>query len=414
MNIPVAKIAAALLVLWTWQGSARADDGGEPPPTAPPAPTAPDAPSPAPPEVPTGPVAPPPTTEAPPTPEALPTSPPATPAPAALPAPTVPPVPMAVPLAPPARDPSMGAPRFAVPCDPVPVCCPPRWRFELVGFASFLTPDPEGAIGEPTGANDLTWNSLSYGLAAGGSATLSVTTPACPWTLTGRVTYYGSWDDGGTARGVFGARPTPGGPVVVSPTVDTRLSTEADLFGAEINATRCLGSSCGWTFEGGGGLRYLRFDESVRADFLAPVGGGPASVAADVENTFLGAQLVGGATRAISSCLDLRFEARVFGGWVHRRAEVNDADLLAGGAHRAQAEADDAAFGGELELAALWHLNGCVSLVGGYGLLVASGLQRADHALDFTQAATGRVGALADDPDAILVHRIFLGVSFDF
>ena len=87
--------------------------------------------------------------------------------------------------------------------------------------------------------------------------------------------------------------------------------------------------------------------------------------------------------------------------------------LLAGGPHTASEGDDEFVFGLNLDLSAAWHLTPHLAIVGGYDLLFLDNVQRAEDGMDFSNSNSGAVQA-TQNPDQLVIHSLFLGITFSF
>ena len=273
-------------------------------------------------------------------------------------------------------------------CCPQPsTCCPPRdpcrpGHLEIQVHASMLTPDPEGPLGFP--GSTVTWDSLEYDIAIGGR--VAYTHPFNDWDVTLAGTWWGQWEDDSAG-----------------------LSEEATLWDLNLTATTPFYCTPCFTADWGFGLRYLRFEEEASFTILTGViAVFVNSFASDIDNSLLAPELTVGGTWKLSPSFDVTARASVFAGWMRREGEMSSttAALV-----DPTGEEDDFGWGGELEVAARWHLGCNWSVSVGYGLLVLGNVTRAHESFDFSGGAD--VGPVFTD-ETLLVHRAFVGIGVDF
>ena len=300
-------------------------------------------------------------------------------------------------------------------------CAPPcgdpcrRSSFEIQGHASLLTPSPEGIVTFDAGQTDpVTWDSLDYDWVGGGRAVWSF--PVCSWTARLGGTYWGQWEAADSVTGTIavGAVAVNGTPAI-SPPFLCNLESEATLWGLDAALVHpCICTECletAWGF----GLRYMQFKEQSTLTVPPPAQATPAIAEGDTENGLLAAQLVGEWTRHLTSCWDLRARAAVFGGWLHRKVDVTITDFFGAGTKPTQSAEDDSfGFGAELEVSVGWHPCGNWTVRLGYGGLLMTGIARGDESMDFSNTLTTTLVAPQFGDEAILAHRFFVGVSWDF
>ncbi len=283
---------------------------------------------------------------------------------------------------------------------------------------------PEGPFGLavppgfPPPTPQLSYDDLDYGWTFGGRVT------ARYWigpqeALELRGTYNGSWDDDTVSNGRFGfaAGPFGPGPANGNVTVANALSveSEADLFSGEANWWTELACEGCTRWDIMLGIRYARFDEELTGAFANPVipGGGPASVASDVENSFIGAQLGGAMHRDLSDRITFTISVKGLIGNMTREANVSDANIFAGGSHSASSEDEEIVWGIDADIGVKLRLTPRIAVTAGYNFFFLDSVLRAHDAMDFGNAVTGAVQA-KQDTDQLIVHSFFLGVNFNF
>jgi hypothetical protein len=327
-------------------------------------------------------------------------------------APAAPGAPGAAPAAPPA--PPAGAVVDGCGCCPAPTtCCPPRDRcrpghLEIQAHASMLTPDPEGAVAVDVLADPARWDGLDYGIGIGGR--VAWTNPLGDWDLRTAGTFWGLWSETTSDFGTLSSTTVPGGPPGTSGPFDVGLHSHALLWDLDVTLEKPWYCSPCFTSSWGFGLRYLRFDET--AEFRFPDRGGSA-VEGDVDNGLLAAEGVITGTWKLSSRWDLRGRASVFAGWMHKAGTLTFNNPPPGVATVTEGDDDDLGFGGELEIAARWHMNSCWSLSAGYGLLVLGNVTRGHESIDSANTVARGGPGIVFPNDTLLVHRVFLGLEFD-
>jgi hypothetical protein len=319
--------------------------------------------------------------------------------------------------APPAAPPPAPAP-MVVAASPDCGCCPApdpcrKSRLEIQGHLAMLTPDPEGIVTVDTGApGQTTWDDLDYDPEIGGR--VAFTFPWTCWDVTIAGTWWGSWEGDHTTSGTtLTSTPVPGGPFNTSPPFDVVLHEEATLW--DVNLVFMKAWTCSPCFNSrwGFGARWLHFDEEASFEFpVGVVALTTGSFASDIDNDLIAAELVAEGVWKLSGCWDFLARGSVFAGWMHREGEMSAVNItppITG----ASDEQDDFGFGGELEIALRWHPSACWSLSLGYGLLALGNVTRAHEAFDFSNAGVLDIGPVFED-DLLLVHRVFVGVGFNF
>jgi hypothetical protein len=302
-------------------------------------------------------------------------------------------------------------------CAPCGQPCCSRFYVTVEGAYSILT-DPEGPVGLDTGLpTQLRWDVLDYGGEFGVRAAAGWQASPCI-RFEVRGAYLGGWSNSEmTGPGVYGYSIAPGGAVVASPLGATVLSSNADLWTAELNGYRRL-VECGcWKVEGLAGARVVSFSEHAHAEPVGRVvGAAPAAtfLDADSDTVFYGGQL--GAMASWSCCpLTVRISGKALLGVTHRDSTVTDGGIFSLGVKSDDESKTGFAFGLEGELGLQWRVTRCVSIVGGYSVLFLDQVQRANRAMDFSNGNPVNGQVLAqDDTDSIVVQTVFLGVRLDF
>jgi hypothetical protein len=296
-------------------------------------------------------------------------------------------------------------------------CCPPRdvcrkSHFEVQGHLALLTPDPEGTVGIDTGAGAATWDVLEYEPEFGGR--VAFTFPWCAWDVTLAGTWWGNWSDEAAAPGTLLGSQSPGGqPTPIAG--EAFLREEATLWDVNLTLTKPFYCTPCFTATWGFGLRYLHFEEDATATIVptAVVAVFPTvTIDSDIDNDLLAAELVVAGDWKLSTCWHFVARGSLFGGWMHREGEIS-ATGLTPPPQGTTAEDDSFGFGGEAEIALVWRPSACWSVSVGYGLLALGNVARAHESIDFTNLGAFDLGPVLED-DVILVHRVFLGVGFDF
>ena len=292
-----------------------------------------------------------------------------------------------------------------------------RFEVDVQGGFSWVS-CPDARLGEPVAGNPapLGFDDLEEGPAFSGRVTVAYRcSPAVRFEA--RVTAYG--DPGGTAdqAGFFGTRPDPGAPSELSRPVAGAFDEEATAWGAELVAWRALPTCGSWRFEVGAGARHFAFEEIAHLD-LATTGAGAVPFAdgfvdAYVENRWWGLEGCVSAYADVTPSLTLSATFKALAGWVERHVAVTDGNLFANGVHAASARSDGFAAGAEFEVGARLRLSSCVHVSAAVNVLFLDGVQRAHDAFDLEQGATGRAEA-RDDPDAVVIGSLFLGVTVSF
>lgn len=295
-------------------------------------------------------------------------------------------------------------------------CCPApdpcrRNHLEIQGHVSVLTPDPEGGIAVDLGGDPARWDPLEYDPEIGGR--VAFTFPWSRWDVTIAGTWWGRWEDDATDFGSLTSTQFPGGPPGINPPDNVQLHEEATLWDVNLTFMKAWYCSPCFTSRWGFGVRYLHFDEE--ADFtFAAIGPAPvfSTIQSDIDNDLLAAELVAEGVWKLSGCWDFLARGSVFAGWMRRKGEISvvNAPITLTGATD---DRDDFGYGGELELALRWHPSGCWSISVGYGVLLLGPVTRGHDSMDFENSAANDFGPVFND-DTLLVHRVFLGVGFDF
>lgn len=312
------------------------------------------------------------------------------------------------------------APPCAPPCAPAcreaccSACLPKCGRLTLDLHVALLD-DPEGpptgiAPGTPTAVD---WDSLSYGLAIGGHAAYEWKA-GCDWVARVGGTWWGNWSDDEVVNGNLAGR-NPNGGLSVSPLFDVPLESEATLWEAEVSLWRtCTTTPC-WCAAWGWGLRYVSFEEE--SSFSFPAGTAALSTAlteTEASNTLLAAQLLGRVGWCLNSRWDFTIEAAGFAGWRHTETDVVPT-WPAPSPPATHEEADEFGFGFAAELALRWKVCPSWSIRGGYGMIALFDQARSTELVEFGVLSPGApITSTTASEDTVLVHRLFLGVEFNF
>ena len=152
-------------------------------------------------------------------------------------------------------------------------------------------------------------------------------------------------------------------------------------------------------------------------DFVT-TGPGPFPVAdgfvdSDVKNKFYGGQLCLAAHYDADPRWTFASSLKALMGSLDRDLAVVDNSIFAGGTHSSKEGDDEFVFGINFELNATWRLAPHVSLFAGYDLLVLDNVQRAEDGMDFSNSNSGAVQA-TQNPDQLVIHSLFVGVTFTF
>ena len=65
------------------------------------------------------------------------------------------------------------------------------------------------------------------------------------------------------------------------------------------------------------------------------------------------------------------------------------------------------------DLTAKWKITPCIAVFAGYDLFFLDNVQRAEDGMDFSNSNSGAVKA-TQIPDPLVIHSLFLGVTFTF
>lgn len=291
------------------------------------------------------------------------------------------------------------------------------WDVTVEGSFSSIS-SPDGILGETifVPGNQLSWDDVDYDGTIGGRLTVGYRTE-CLSRLELRGTYYGNPDGSDDEAGFFAARPGDDGLGDISRPVIASYESEAELYGIELNYWTELKCSGRWRWNAGFGLRYLSFEEDASVDFVTtgpgafPVDNG--YVRSEVSNDFIGAQGMLAAHVDVSPCVEVFGSLKAMFGSVNRDIDVSDLDIFAGSTHAASVDDDEFVFGLDFELGVKWSLSKCLALGASYNMLFLDGVQRAEDSFDFGQSNSGAVQA-RQDPDQLVAHSIFFGVTFTF
>jgi hypothetical protein len=294
-----------------------------------------------------------------------------------------------------------------------------RFDVTLLGMVSFVG-SPDGILGEDlfVAGNHLDWNDVDYAGEFGGRIGMSYR--VLPQSRVEAVgTYYGSPDDTNVQRGQFAARPGVTGLGDISRIVDATFTSEAEAFTLELNFWSEVSCSDRWRIDAGIGARYVSFDEQANVGFVTDAQNpGPFPIAngfvnSDVQNRFYGGQLALAAHYDANSCWTFNSSLKVMLGSLDRELVVTDDSIFAGGTHVSSEGDDEFVLGVNFELSAMWRLAEHVSLRAGYDLFVLDNVQRAEDGMDFSNSNSGAVQA-TQDPDQLVIHSLFFGVTFTF
>lgn len=329
--------------------------------------------------------------------------------PAPVPMPVVPaPRPYPMPAAPPA---TVAAPARAA-----------RPRVEVSVAAMLgLVPAPEGPVGGVLARlpNEMRWDDLDYqadlGSAIRGRAGVRIAVRGADW-LELEGGWLASTSDTSRASGVFAFFPGAGGTGGVSNPNTADLEAESDLYNGELNYVGCLGSDGCQTVQWIGGVRFLRFDETVSAsNWAAPFPGlaGSPFVRSEVENTYIAAQLGLAYERRLTSRLLLRTRLTGLVGSMTNDIQVDDEAFFGPGAHSSSTDDSRLAFGGELGVGLRFLVTPRIGIDLGYELLILDQVVRAHDGMDFTKSDTGAVQAIRVG-DTLVTHLFHLGLTVGF
>lgn len=291
------------------------------------------------------------------------------------------------------------------------------WMITLEGALSSIS-SPDGILGETlfVPGNQLGWENVDYDGQFAGRLTISYAFE-CESRIELRGTYWGNPDASDTDSGFFAASPGDDGLGDVSRPVNASLQSEAEMWGVEFNWWTELSCSGRWRVDAGVGIRYVSFDEDARVDFVTtgpgafPVDNG--YVRSEVENDWLGAQLMLAAHADVSDCVEVYGSLKAMFGSVDRTVHVTDLDIFAGGSHSADADDDEFVFGLDFELGLKWRLSPCLLIGASYNMFFLDGVQRAEDGFDFGLSNSGAVQA-QQSPDQLVAHSVFFGVTFNF
>jgi hypothetical protein len=286
------------------------------------------------------------------------------------------------------------------------------------GIAAMVAaPDGPFGLAVPGVAAQINYDGLDYGFAFGGRLTYRRWI-APQEAIELRGAYYGAFEDSVRSDGVFGftgGLPGPPAAGVTAPNA-TLLSSEADLFGGELNwwsEIECR-SCTRWDFVLG--AKFLKFDELVTAtSWATPLipAGGPPNVESDVENLFIGGQIGGAVHRDLGAQVTLTLAAKALLGNITRKATVRDANFFAGGVHVGRTEEDDFVYGVDADVGLRFRMSPQIAVTLGYNLLFLENVLRAHDAIDFTMSSSGALQA-RQETDHLLVHSFFLGFNLNF
>lgn len=298
-----------------------------------------------------------------------------------------------------------------------------RWDLTLAGMWAG-TGSPDGILGEDlfVPGNHLDWNDVDYAGEFGAFGAISYRfEPQSRIEFVG--TYYGSPDDANTQSGQFAARPGVTGLGDISRPVDANFDSEAETWSLELNFWTELACNGHWRIDTGIGARYVSFDETAHVDFTT-TGPGPFPVAdgfvnSEASNDFIGGQI----------CFAVHYDAEFgcdcpsqweFGaslkalfGSINRDLTVTDDSIFAGGPHTSSEDDDEFVFGVNLDLTAKWKITPHIAVFAGYDLFFLDNVQRAEDGMDFSNSNSGAVQA-SQSPDQLVIHSLFLGVTFTF
>ena len=149
------------------------------------------------------------------------------------------------------------------------------------------------------------------------------------------------------------------------------------------------------------------------AVLAAPLATGARFVDSDVDNDFFGLQANVAVHIDANQCLEFYASGKGMFGVLNKDIDVSDDSIFAGGTHSAHSEDDEFVFGVDFELGFVWRITRNIGITGGYELLFLDDVQRAEDAMDFSRSNTGAVQA-RQEPDQLVVHSVFLGVTINF
>jgi hypothetical protein len=283
------------------------------------------------------------------------------------------------------------------------VRCSPATSLSLEGGVS-LVRDPDGPLGEPTGAPDsIRVDDLSYAPAAAARVTLERRLSPCDRVFV-RGTWWGETEDELLVRGEFGVRP----PNAVVPTSDVTLRAEASAWSAEVGWARSLLRRGRLEAELRLGLGTLGFEETLDA-----VVGNLATVRGEASTLYLLARPGVAAQVRLSERLTATLAGTALLGLSDRRMEVADSGLLTPGPKENVERATSFAYGGEAELRLTWHVRPRLAVFASYDVLLVGEVLRARDGLDFTRADIGAVQP-RHRLDELFLQTVTLGVTISF
>jgi hypothetical protein len=294
-----------------------------------------------------------------------------------------------------------------------------RLDLTLEGAYSILD-QPSGPMGVPVSfvapgpglPNQFDWGRVDYDGEFGGRGTIRWAVCPQKW-LEVRGAYFGGFTGESRQTGSFGFTPGPAGLGGIAALNTATLAMEADLYSGELNYWQeacCHGKN---RIDVGGGVRYVRFDETASATNWANAiipGGGAPSIVANADNTFYGLQVGTVWHHDFSPCFEFRLGAKVLVGNVHQENEVVDANVFAGGTHRSTVEQDNVNLGLDVDVGILWRISPRFGVTLGYNFLLLDGLARANNVMDFTKSVSGAVQAQVAD-DQLINHAFLVGLN---
>ncbi|MHC5012064.1 MAG: BBP7 family outer membrane beta-barrel protein [Planctomycetota bacterium] len=306
---------------------------------------------------------------------------------------------------------------------PLDTCGVPYGRLDITLEGLYtMFDDPSGVLGVPPAfvapgpgvPNAFQWGLTDYDEEFGGRVTIRYAVAPVSY-IELRGAWYGEFEGTSRQTGVFGFQPGPAGLGGLSALNTATFDMEADLYTGELNywtEASCVGNS---RFDVGGGVRYVRFEETASAiNWALPIvpAAGPASIVSEADNTFVGIQLGGAWHYDFSPTFEFRIAARGLIGNVNQDTTVTDANVLAGGTHVSRVDYDEIRLGADVDVGFFLRLSPRFGVTLGYNMFLLDGVARANNAMDFTQSVSGAVQAAIAD-DQIVNHSLFLGLNIN-
>jgi hypothetical protein len=280
-----------------------------------------------------------------------------------------------------------------------------RWEIRLEVGAGGLDPTPDGILGEPLPAGAQAFDFGQAERRVTGAARLGARWRPDPLNSGElRGTWYGQWAAQDRQTGQFAFTNAAG----ISPVATATLKNVTRLGGIELNWWRQLACWREFVLEAGLGARWMRFDEWAEAYDWAGLAADSFLQGRARNDVYAGQFLLGGEAQLGRFTVGL--DARVFLGGVRRDVQVRDVSILAAGPHQAREQRDDFAWGGELGAWWRWRFSERWSATLAYDFLFLDGVSRAVQGLDFSQAATGAVGARPNQ-GRVFAHVVFVGLE---